>query len=104
MKSSSIKRAPPLPTLVITSSRYSLAPEAVSQLAVKPDEVTLDSADTVGAAGAELTVTAKVRAVPEPQSLSAVTETSPELEPKVTVISVVPDPAVIEAPDGTLQV
>ena len=57
-----------------------MAPETASQLAVKPEEVTLVSSDTAGAAGVEFTVTARVRAVPEPQPLSAVTETLPELE------------------------
>ena len=92
------------PTLVITSSRYSVAPEAASQLAVKPEVVTSVSAETAGAAGAEWMVTARVRAEPEPQSLSAVTVTLPELDPKVTVIEVVPSPAVIVAPLGTPQV
>ena len=64
----------------------------------------LVSADTVGAAGVEMIVTAKVRAVPDPQPLSAVTEMFPELDPKVTVICVVFCPAVMEAPLGTLQV
>jgi hypothetical protein len=48
--------------------------------------------------------TASVRAVLEPQELSAVTETLPELVPNVTVMEVVPDPEVIEAPVGTVQV
>jgi len=48
--------------------------------------------------------TASVRAVLDPQELSAVTETLPELVPNVTVMEVVPDPEVIEAPVGTVQV
>jgi len=57
-----------------------------------------------GWAGAEFTVTASVRAVLEPLALLAVTDMLPELDPKVTVMEVVPDPAVIEAPLGTLHV
>ena len=39
-----------------------------------------------------------------PQMLSAVTHTLPDEVPRVTVMEVVPCPAVIEAPLGTVQV
>ncbi len=43
-----------------------------------------------GVAGAELSVTANVAAVEVPHEFVAVTETLPEVDPKVTVALVVP--------------
>ena len=57
-----------------------------------------------GVAGVELTVTARVAAELVPQVLPAVTVTFPAVLPQVTVIDVVPWPAVIDAPDGTVHV
>jgi len=54
-----------------------------------------------GVAGAEVTVTAKLLAELVPQPLLAVTLIFPEALPKVTVMEVVPCPAVMEAPEGT---
>ena len=56
------------------------------------------------AAGALLlTVTARLLAVPLPQALVGVTVTLPAVVPQVTVIEVVPWPAVTLAPLGTVQ-
>ena len=57
-----------------------------------------------GWAGAVAIMMALVLAALLPDALSAVTVTLPAVEPKVTVIEVVPSPAVIEAPVGTVQV
>ena len=57
-----------------------------------------------GWAGTVAIVMALVAAELLPDPLSAVTVTLPALEPNVTVIEVVPSPAVIEAPEGTVQV
>ncbi len=54
-------------------------------------------------AGAELTVTAKVLAALVPQVFSAVTLMSPYAVPALTVIVLVPLPAVIVHPDGSVQ-
>jgi hypothetical protein len=53
---------------------------------------------------AEQIFIARHAAVPDPQVLSAVTHTLPEAEPKVTVMPVVPCPAVTVAPGGTVHV
>src|SRR5688572_28707773 len=50
------------------------------------------------------TETAKLLAGLVPQILPAVTLTFPEVPPNVTVIEVVPWPAVIVEPEGTVQV
>jgi hypothetical protein len=55
-------------------------------------------------AGALVTVIAFVAALEVPQALEAVTVTFPEVDPKVTVALVVPCPAVIVAPAGTVHV
>ena len=57
-----------------------------------------------GVAGLLVIVTAKTLAVLVPQPLLAVTLTLPEVEPKVIVAEVVPCPAVIVLPEGTVQV
>jgi hypothetical protein len=57
-----------------------------------------------GVAGAVLTVNGKVAALEVPQEFVAVTVTFPDVEPAVTVIEVVPCPAVIVEPAGTVQV
>ena len=57
-----------------------------------------------GVAGAPFKVIAKVEAALVPQLFVAVTLTLPEVDPKSTVIDVVPWPDTIVAPDGTLQV
>jgi len=56
-----------------------------------------------GVAGGGNRATAKVLAALAPQVLSAVTSISPELLPKVTVMDVVPAPAVMLAPEGTVH-
>jgi hypothetical protein len=53
------------------------------------------------------TVTAKlpnVTPVPLPHTLLGVTVTFPEVDPHVTVIELLPCPAVMLAPDGTVHV
>jgi hypothetical protein len=58
-----------------------------------------------GAAGAEeFTVTAEQLEALVPQVFDAVTHTLPEVVPNVTVIDVVPCPAVMLAPEGTVHV
>jgi len=57
-----------------------------------------------GAEGILRTVTASMLAPLVPQLLLAVTVTLPDVVPMVTVIEVVPVPAVIVAPAGTVQV
>jgi hypothetical protein len=59
---------------------------------------------SVGAEGCAFTVIDKVLALLAPQALLAVTETAPDVEPKVTITLVVPCPDVILAPEGTLHV
>ena len=56
-----------------------------------------------GCAGAVAIVMALVAAELLPDALVAATVTLPAVEPKVTVIEVVPSPAVIEAPAGTVH-
>ena len=59
-----------------------------------------------GVAGAEsgaTGLTVRLLAGPVPQLLLAVTVTLPDEVPMVTVIELVPAPAVIEAPEGTVQ-
>ncbi len=53
--------------------------------------------------GGILTVTERHLGEEVPHMLEAVTQTSPLVEPNVTVIASVPAPAVIEAPDGSVQ-
>jgi len=60
--------------------------------------VILPAAATVG-----VTVTALLALVPLPQLLVGVTLTFPEVVPHVTVIEVLPCPAVMLAPAGTVQ-
>ena len=71
---------------------------------VLPAQIGLGLADAVTPVGTVFTVTAKVFALLAPQALSAVTDMFPEVEPKVTVIPVVPCPAVMVAPEGTVHV
>ncbi len=57
-----------------------------------------------GAEGAEPTATARVDAELVPQLEDAVTLTLPDVLPKFTDIEVVPCPAVMLDPEGTVQV
>lgn len=57
-----------------------------------------------GAEGTGLIVIARELALDVPQALFAVTVMLPEEAPKETVIDVVPCPAVIVAPEGTVHV
>jgi len=63
-----------------------------------PAPVIEPAAATVG-----VTVTALLELVPLPQLLLGVTLTFPEVVPQVTVIEVLPCPAVMLAPAGTVQ-
>jgi hypothetical protein len=57
-----------------------------------------------GADGIDNTDIVELAAVEVPQAFEAVTVTFPEVDPKVTVALVVPCPAVIVAPAGTVHV
>ena len=57
-----------------------------------------------GATGIEFTVIVCEEAEDVPHVFVAVTETFPDVEPNVTVALVVPCPAVIVAPAGTVHV
>ncbi len=84
-----------------------MAPATDVTLYVTPVAPLQTEAEPVIAPAAEgtvLIVIAVLLAVPLPQVLVGVTLTLPAVEPKVTVIPVVPAPAVIEAPAGTVHV
>ena len=70
---------------------------------VDPLQMELGPETVPAALGKELTVMALLLAVPLPQVLTGVTVTFPLLAPKVTVMVLVPVPAVMEAPEGTAQ-
>ena len=70
---------------------------------VDPLQTELDPEIVPAAFGKDLTVIALLLAVPLPQELTGVTVTFPLLAPKVTVMLAVPVPAVMEAPEGTVQ-
>lgn len=57
-----------------------------------------------GAAGTGVGVTARQLNAEHPQELQDLTHTLPDVDPTVTVILVVPWPAVIVHPAGTVQV
>ena len=69
-----------------------------------PKQGTVDPDITDGCAGTVVVVTASKRAVPLPQVLEGVTCIFPPVTPTVTVIVLVPCPAVIVHPAGTDQV
>jgi hypothetical protein len=73
-------------------------------LVVVPEQIAEVPVMDPGVAGVVFTVKAKVAAVDVPQAFVAVTVTFPDVEPEVTVIDVVPCPAVIVAPVGTVHV
>jgi hypothetical protein len=92
-------------------------PEGRAQVYVTPDTLVTEYVTPValwqglllpvivpGCEGSELTVTANVLAVPLPHVFDGVTETFPALAPTVTLIEFVPWPAVIDQPDGRVQV
>lgn len=75
------------------------------QLAVKPEQVIELAAVAEGAEGVPgLTATAKDCAALVPQEFPAVTVIFPPEVPEVTVTDVVPCPAVMFHPEGTVHV
>ena len=70
---------------------------------VLPSQIGFGLADTVTAVGMGVNVIAKVCAALVPQLLLAVTLTLPLEVPKVITMPVVPCPAVILVPEGTVQ-
>ena len=80
-----------------------MPPGAVAvKVDVVPEQIPLIP-DAVGATGLVVIATDIELAVLVPQELPAVTLILPDEPPNVTVTDVVPEPAVIEAPDGTVQ-
>jgi hypothetical protein len=67
-----------------------------------PEQMPVGLAEAV-AVGNGFTVTAVQTCVPVKQALEGVTQTFPELVPKVTVMVLVPCPLVTVAPLGTVQ-
>ena len=89
-----------------TSSLYEVAFAEAAQLAVIWEHAAAEPAFAVGVAGVPgLTVTARLEAALVPQLFPAVTEIFPfcPAAPVVTFIEVVPEPAVIDHPVGTVQ-
>ena len=76
------------------------------KVTLSPAHIELALADmvTLAVGGTAFTVTAVQLAVLVPQLLLAVTHIFPDVVPKVTVMEVVPCPAVIEAPGGAVHV
>lgn len=68
-----------------------------------PEQAELAPVIDPGADGAALIVIAALLAELVPQLFVAVTEILPPVDPIVTVIAFVPDPLVIVAPVGTVQ-
>jgi len=75
-----------------------VTPEALAQTVAAP------LIEPAAAGTPLLTVTARLFAVPLPQTLAGVTVTLPEVVPQVTVMDTVPWPAVMVAPPATLHV
>ena len=91
---------------VVTVIDEVVAPVDHNQLdpvAVRTEFPQLFVTDTTGADGAALIVSTKELAVELPHEFVATAAIVPEVEPPVTVIEVVPCPAVIEDPAGTVQ-
>ena len=75
-----------------------------AEVAVNTELPQLSATTTDGADGMAFTVNGRELAADVPQLLDAVTEIVPELLPVVKVIVVVPCPAVIVEPEGTVHV
>ena len=78
-----------------------VAPLAVSET-LEPEHKVEDGGFTVTTKGG-IKATVNVTGVPAPQAFVSVTVIVPAVAPKVTVIELVPCPAVILAPAGTDQ-
>jgi hypothetical protein len=73
-------------------------------VALEPLQMGESEAEAAPPTDAVLTVTGRLLAEPVAQLLLGVTVTSPEVEPQLTVIEVVPWPEAILAPEGTAHV